>query len=410
MGTQAVRQRDRSSFKELAEMAATPPPSSNAYNLPSGPLSGPISSGPSSSHMPASGAPSSRNPNDSGLVDLQMVAAADPHGAERSKTTPLASAGLFDEEPGSIPPSSMQAHSQMVADAVPVSGHMPISGMRPIAHPDVIITTVPSSRPLAVAALQGVQGEKKKSGGLVIVLGGLATIAAMAAGVAVFVKMKGNPLSSKPVAVAVQAPTALTAPPAAPVVAADPPIVADPVAATADPAPESLPVGKLAVAPKQIVASKGGGKSAKPSAPEKPVAAQEKTPPAAPNSTASGDLKGAMQNAAGPEEKQVQAAAPTGPQFAPGMVPQKPSQGAVAGAIGAVLQNARQCLGPDDPISKALVIFGSSGAVSTVTVTGHAAGTPSEACIKTAFSKAKVSPFAETTYSANVTVRPLAGQ
>ncbi|MEO6420643.1 MAG: hypothetical protein ABIP39_14620, partial [Polyangiaceae bacterium] len=143
-------------------------------------------------------------------------------------------------------------------------------------------------------------------------------------------------------------------------------------------------------------------------APEKPVAAQEKAPPAAAPG-ASGDLKGAMQNAAGPEEKQVQAAAPAGPDMT-GMVPQKPSQGAVAGAIGAVLQNARQCLGPDDPISKANVAFGSSGAVTTVTVTGHAAGTPAEACIKTAFSKAKVNPFAEATYSANVTVRPLAGQ
>ncbi len=406
MGTQAVRQRERSSFKDLAEMAATPPPSSNAYNLPSGPLSVPASSKqPSSSHMPA--APSSaasKDPNDSGLVDLQMVAAADPHGAERSKTTALASAGLFDEEPGSIPPSAMQPHSQMVADAVPVSGHMPISGMRPVAHPDVIITNVPSSRPQALAALQN---EPKKKGGLVLILGGLVTIAAMAAGVAVLVKMKG----SAPVPVAVQAPVA--PPVAAPVVAADP-VVTDPVAATADPTPETLPVGKLAVAPKQIVASKGGGgKSAgkpAPAAPEKPVAAQEKPAAATtPAPGAPGDLNGAMQKSVGPEDqKQVQAAAPTGPDMT-GMVPQKPSQGAVAGAIGAVLQNARQCLGPDDPISKALVIFGSTGAVSTVTVTGHAAGTPAEACIKTAFSKAKVSPFAEATYSANVTVRPMPG-
>ena len=43
--------------------------------------------------------------------------------------------------------------------------------------------------------------------------------------------------------------------------------------------------------------------------------------------------------------------------------------------------------------------------VSWNTFTGGAAGKPAEACIKSALMKAKVQPFAEPTYTANVTVR-----
>ena len=50
-------------------------------------------------------------------------------------------------------------------------------------------------------------------------------------------------------------------------------------------------------------------------------------------------------------------------------------------------------------------MFGSSGTVQSVTVTGGAAGKPAEACIKNALMKAKLSPFAEPTYTANITVR-----
>ena len=56
-----------------------------------------------------------------------------------------------------------------------------------------------------------------------------------------------------------------------------------------------------------------------------------------------------------------------------GNVPQKPSQGAVTGALGAVLPRARACLGPDDPISRATVVFSSGGSVQSVSVSGAAA-------------------------------------
>ena len=88
-----------------------------------------------------------------------------------------------------------------------------------------------------------------------------------------------------------------------------------------------------------------------------------------------------------------------------GNVPQKPSQGAVTGELGAVLPAARECLGPDDPISKASVVFNSDGSVASVTVAGSAAGKPAAACIEKELRKAKLQPFAEPTYTANITIR-----
>jgi hypothetical protein len=88
-----------------------------------------------------------------------------------------------------------------------------------------------------------------------------------------------------------------------------------------------------------------------------------------------------------------------------GSVPQKPSQGAVTGALGAVLPQARACLGPDDPVSRASIVFSSNGVVQSVSVSGPAAGKPSETCIKDALTKAKVQAFAEPTYTANITIR-----
>jgi hypothetical protein len=99
------------------------------------------------------------------------------------------------------------------------------------------------------------------------------------------------------------------------------------------------------------------------------------------------------------------AAASTGANAAAGNVPQKPSQGAVTGALGAVLSGARGCLGPDDPISRASVVFSSAGTVQSVNVSGASAGKPAEACIKGALMKAKLQPFAEPTYTANITIR-----
>ena len=362
MSTQTERQRDRSSFKELAALAAIPPPASAGSVAPA---SGPVSGPPSSRKIaPRSEPQPSVDPDDSGLVDLHMSAASDPQASERALTTPLASVGLLAHEP---------------------PGTENVASSRPNAQPK------PEEK-----------GQKTRTG-VVLFLGGLVVLAAAAAGGMVFVRT-GAPSRVFPPVGEHAAPVALRVEPAVP-------------AARAIPVPDTAPEMTEKVAPKALVAASkaGGGEkraAAKPSAKEPvakeartepQVAAPEKPPAAAP----AGDLGAAMQKEVGPQDKATPASQPTGPAPSDGTVPQKPSQGQVAGAIGAVLQSARACLGPDDPVSKALVVFGSSGAVSSVTVSGHAAGTPAEACIKTAFGKAKVSPFAETRYAANVTVRPL---
>jgi hypothetical protein len=133
------------------------------------------------------------------------------------------------------------------------------------------------------------------------------------------------------------------------------------------------------------------------------TAATPTPPPAAP-----GALGAAVEHAVGGAGAPAAAAAdtPDTPHYAAGSVPEKPSQGTITSALGSVLPEARSCLNPDDPISRAHITFASSGSVSAVSVTGHAANTPVEGCIKNALLKAKVPPFADPSYGATVTVRP----
>ena len=95
------RTRDRTSFQELAKMATTPPPPTSVVPPSasgSGPTSGASGSGPSAV-IRGKEADSS----DSGIVDLKMIASADPSGEQRAQSTPLAASGLFEDE--SAPPS-----------------------------------------------------------------------------------------------------------------------------------------------------------------------------------------------------------------------------------------------------------------------------------------------------------------
>jgi len=84
----------------------------------------------------------------------------------------------------------------------------------------------------------------------------------------------------------------------------------------------------------------------------------------------------------------------------------RPSAGAAQAAVGAVLGNARACVSGHPQPSSAELVFGSDGQVQSVTVGGPAAGTPAAACIETALKKARVQPFAASSFSLGVTVRP----
>jgi hypothetical protein len=85
---------------------------------------------------------------------------------------------------------------------------------------------------------------------------------------------------------------------------------------------------------------------------------------------------------------------------------EKPSQGAVLGAIGAVRGGAQACLTDTDKPTRVNVVFGSDGAVRSVSLSGGAAGTPAEACVRAAVMKAKVAPFNDASYSTGFTLHP----
>jgi len=72
-----------------------------------------------------------------------------------------------------------------------------------------------------------------------------------------------------------------------------------------------------------------------------------------------------------------------------------------------VLGAARSCIAGQPQASSATIVFGSSGEVTGVNVSGPADGTPAAACIKAALGKARVQPFAAPNFSLGVTVRPL---
>jgi hypothetical protein len=233
---------------------------------------------------------------------------------------------------------------------------------------------------------------------------GIVAMAAMAAG-AFFVVRNQAQKAARAVAMT----TPVEAPQAGPDQAPAPPAATAPddgLTVTQDNTPAPAKVGGGAKA-----ASKAVAKNDKPSAPNAAPAPDPKLvakdlPPSQPVS--SGPLGDAIKSSVGTGDTAQQTPIPAAdsPQFAAGSVPQKPSQGAVTGAIGAALPAARACLQPDSPVSKAMITFGANGSVQSVTVSGAAAGKPAEACIRNALSKAKVPPFAQPTYSASVTVRP----
>ena len=414
------RERDRRSLQDLAKLA-------------SGPLSGPLSmtQPPPSVQAPHSSAPSGvqrageATKDDSGLIDLAMAAQADPQAAVRAQSTPLANAGLFDDEPASIRPGPVSG-APVVAAPVSQQLQQPVPSIPPFSNAPVSqapaslaaisqapLSSAPATQSSAVQSSAQIAVAPKKGKGVVIALvfGGLVAAGSLAAGGLLYVNHKADVAAQQ---------LALKTPTVAPVVAAPPPDVKPAEAAPApapepSPDPNALPTvppdSKLALKP----VAKGGApapavaKAEKPAPPTKDEAAKLSakdlpTTPAGPE----GDLGKAMGQAVGADGKPVQAtpaAGNTGPQFAAGTVPQKPSQGAVTGAIGAVLPGARACLGPDDPVSRAVITFTSAGTVQSVSVSGGAAGKAAEGCIKAALMTAKVAPFAEATYTAPITIR-----
>lgn len=118
-------------------------------------------------------------------------------------------------------------------------------------------------------------------------------------------------------------------------------------------------------------------------------------------------LAGAIKKAVGPTEQAAkeETAAPAAAAIR-GDIPEAPPQGAIQGALGSQRGAARSCVAGHDSPSRATIVFASTGKVQSVSVTGPAAGTAAEGCIKSVLSKANVGPFQRSSFSVSTTISP----
>ena len=138
-----------------------------------------------------------------------------------------------------------------------------------------------------------------------------------------------------------------------------------------------------------------------------PTAAPGKPPEKGPDGKP-GDLAGAMEKAVGPTDKPGEGATPEPASGSKGSssVPEQPPQGSVSAAVGAVMGSAKACVAGADDVTRATITFGSSGAATSVSVTGWASAHGATGCVTSALKAAKVGPFSKPSYSVGVTIRP----
>jgi len=201
---------------------------------------------------------------------------------------------------------------------------------------------------------------------------------------------------------------------------AAPKVDSTPAAAAAAPngiAPGSLPA-QAAIAPAQATdiladgkthGAKVVGRADKP-APVAATPAPEPKEAPAPKQAAQADppgLAGAIKKAVGPtEQAKDDTPAPAAAPAIRGDIPEAPPQGAIQGALGSIRGASRSCVAGQDSPSRATIIFASTGKVQSVSVSGPAAGTPAEGCIKSALSKANVGPFQRSSFPVSTTITP----
>jgi hypothetical protein len=94
------------------------------------------------------------------------------------------------------------------------------------------------------------------------------------------------------------------------------------------------------------------------------------------------------------------------PQVAQEALPDRPTIGDAQAAAGPALMKARMCLAGQETGSQAKLTFGSDGRVKSVAISGPAAGTPAESCLRSQLSTARVPAFSEKSFSFSLTVRP----
>lgn len=182
---------------------------------------------------------------------------------------------------------------------------------------------------------------------------------------------------------------------------------------------DSLPTEPSADAQKAAQPT-GGGPAADPKvAAATPPAggAEAQQAPAAPAGPAPtigakpGDLAGAMAQAVGGSTEKNDGTgemvpAAGGAKGGNQTIPEQPSQGSVASAVGAVMPGAKACVAGADDVSRAQITFSSGGTVTNVSVTGWAASNGQSGCVKSALKGANVGAFSKPSFTVGVTIRP----
>lgn len=331
----------------------------------------------------------SRNPDaiegaakgdDSGLIDLRAM--SQPEAAPAAEAAPPA------DDSGAISIREMKKPAEKAA--------APVKSSEATGAP-VVAAAAPAAAPApvaAVAAAPAAPKEKKKGAGLWIALGGLAAAAAVAAVVIPMTRKADeapaasnqsapadNKAEEKKDKVAV-APAASAAPtaeaPAASASAAEP----DPAATVA-----VAPTAYGGSTPKAMQAAPGG---AMPIKADKPDPKAPAAPPAPSNDPIKKPAGGSLDDVLGIGKGNEPAAKKEDPNA---NLPDKPDSMDVRSAINGKVGAARACVKGQTEASSVSVTFGPGGGVSAVVVTsGEAKGTGAEACIKGAFSSAKVPP------------------
>jgi len=263
-----------------------------------------------------------------------------------------------------------------------------------------------AAAPTNVASLAEARAKREeKKGGRGALWGGLVAVVGVAAAVVIMMRGKPQPTTTVEQAKPVEAPAAQ---------ATEAPKVAEaPKPTSTGLSIDALP-DSTAEAPKTGPAGGSGGG-------EKVAAATTTTPEAAPtpaplttaNATGGkpGDLASEMAarvgggTNTGPNTDDAVPAAGgkgTGNQS----IPEKPSQGSVASAVGVVMPGAKACVAGADDVSRANITFGSNGKVQNVSVSGWASSNGKTGCVKSALQGASVGPFSAPTFSVGVTIRP----
>jgi hypothetical protein len=322
---------------------------------------------------------------------------------------PLGSSPPASRPPTSQPPTSTPPTSVPPAPTSSAPTSTPPTSKPPAAPPSAPVAAKPTdaSKTSAKSGEKTAKADEKTpkkaepkadepASPLPFLVGGIVIVSLLAIGYAVVKRPQGpsaTTLATATVTTATAAPSAT--PSAAPSVSAAPAsgdldINALGAATSADP---SKPAGPLAKDPKDPKDSKD------------PKDKKADAPPAATSAVALGpagelsdEIKKRMGGGGG-----AKAEADTGGGPPADAKESKPSAGAVAGALNAIRGAARACLADTEDVARINIVFGSSGAAQSATVTGAGAA---EGCVRAAVMKAKVAPFTDATFSTSFTVRP----